>query len=1192
MSYRLFKLSLILIILFVSYSWAGVTGKISGEVIDGETGEPIISADVEVINPATGQSITGAATDLDGFYFILNIRPGIFDLRASAMGYSPTTVKNVIVKSDRTTTINFKLVSKALRAKEIIVTAEREPIQMDVTTSETHADADQIETMPVTSVTEIISHQVGVISQDGQLHFRGGRAREVSYKVDGMPVQDPTYGNRAIRVSTSAVQEIRTMTGAFNAEHGGALSAVVSIVTKEGDPNKMSGSFGYSTSNFRIDALNKHSSFSDKLDMSLSGPEPISTYFFPLLGFKLPRDKRISYFISVTGENYDGRLPLNRAFDLSGPPIATLDEINSPYKVKYGWYGFFPERRVNTYETTIKLKQKITPAMKLILAYTGNWQKYRYFDWGLYYTPNSMYVIRNNSHQINLTLTHNVSPRTFYEARIGYLTSNTTQKPNDLCPGDFYADSSIYRNMDDWYDINNDGKPQIRVPWWDANGNGMYDYGESWQPLALRVDTIWKDPATREDLLRIDTIAVDSIPPQPGEEPWWDWNRDGVFEPRMTNFRSPLGGVFYLGERFMDGEPFLDAFPYGISYENLLKGIGPFPFVMETLWIDIDGNGRKDYGEFVFGSYFDTPGTTLIEEYTWVDSNGDDISQPGEYIDINMDGVLTFRDGWCNYVDANGNGKYDVGEYGEPFLDLNGNGYWDPPNFVCDDWTDKEEFPSAVYPGELYIDRNGNRKYDSYSGFQYRGFSQWAVWHKRKSEVFMIKGDVTSQMDRNNQFKSGLEIQLMKIDMNEIQYPEAYYDGIPDNMPWSNHGVFRFFYTRSPMSLAYYLQDKMEYGGLIANIGIRFDLFIQAKEILVDSMQRELESELSQWWDEEDKKVAKSAFRVSPRLGMSYPITERSKLFFSYGHFYQLPGLDKLYQTANQGSSAGRILGNSNLSYEKTVAYELGVAYAFTKVWTVKAAGYYKDIYDLVNTSQLRIGPIQQSVYVNSDYARSRGFEFTLEKGLSDYWSLNTNYAYSFAFGKSSSDRSGYDALFNQTAIPLRDLPLNWDQRHYLKSTLTFNVKKDEHPSLIGFKLPDHWTLSFILNWSSGLPYTPSSLNPDYRYKIKPGEQAWERTGALRMPAQFKLDMKFNKSFRIGNYDASFFFNVDNLTNKRNITKVYSDTGKPDYSWVEWKDEDGDGIDETYVLHGTDYDKNPGNWSAPTDIRFGLELSW
>jgi len=1154
--------------------WAGTSGQIKGVVTDKDTGEPLIAADVMLISTATGEVIVGTSSDLDGNYLFLDIRPGIYDVKVSSVGFASMTQKNVVVNADQTATVDFKLSSEALIGKEIVVEYEADALRAEISDTRSITRGDQIESMPVNNVSEVIGVQAGVTNKGGDLHFRGGRAREVAYKIDGMPVNDPTYGYKALDVSTSSVQEIQVLTGAFNAEHGGALSAIVSIITKEGDPNKFSGSVGYSTTNFRVDALNKFTTNSDKLDFTISGPEPISTYFLPIFGLKMPRDKRISYFLAVTGDNYDSRLTYNKTYDLDydegGAPIATQDEIYSPYKIKYGWYGFFPERRVNDYQVALKLKQQLSPSFRYVVSFTGNWAKWRSFDWEFLYCPNFSYLSKQTAYQTTMNITHNISINTFYELRFGYFYNNRTLSPGDWEPDDFATDSSIWATLDDWVDVDGDGEAQVRIQWIDYNGNGMWDYGEYWLPTIERIDTVWQNPELRDTVVEFDTVYADTLPPQLGEEPWMDWNDNGIFEPRTTNFNSPYPSWFSLnlGEPFMDGEPFLDGFPYGLDYETVLANGYGFEFEMETLWVDINENGVKDYGEYVFGTYYETPDTVLLEEYTWIDGNGDGVADWGEYIDINGDGQFSIRDLWCNYFDLNGSGTYDEGDLGEPFLDINGNGVYDGPDYVRQDY-------------EPYIDRNGNGQHDDYSGFNYRGFDRFAVWHERSVDIALAKGDLTCQIDKNNLVKTGLEFQWIRMDMQEIQYPEYQYDGVPDDMPYPDHGIFRSFYTRTPMTFAGYIQDKMEYGGLIANVGLRLDAFVQAGEVLEDTISEELRMVLDPWWEEEE--VSKTRIKLSPRLGMSYPITDKSKLFFSYGHFYQLPGFDNFYQTPTQGSRAGRLLGNPNLSYEKTVAYELGVAYSFASNWTVQFSGYYKDIYDLLNTSHARIGPIDQDVYVNSDYARSRGIEFRLDKALSSYWSLATNYSYSFAFGKSSSDRSGYDSQFDQTAIPLRDLPLDWDQRHALNVVLDFRVQKDEHPKIFGIRLFDQWGLNTVLNWGSGFPYTPSADNP--HYEIKPGEKAWERTNILRMPNQFNIDMKLNKNFKFGRFKYSASITVSNITNYRSVLSVYADTGEPDYSWIIWDD-------DNYTLMGDDYAKDPEHWGPPTDIRFGIEMNW
>ncbi len=804
--------------------------------------------------------------------------------------------------------------------------------------------------------------------------------------------------------------------------------------------------------------------------------------------------------------------------------------------------------------------------MSYTITGTGNWYRARVWDWEYTYTPQTAYISERSAYQLTLNWVHNLSPSTFYEVRAGYFNTSLEYTPGGKNPGEFAMDSTIYRSLDDWLDLNGDGIPQVRVKWWDSNHNGQWDYWEYWEPLVDHVDTIWDEAHQNIDYL--DTAFVDERPPMLGEEPWYEVNNNDVFEPRQTNWNDYIPGpALDQPEPFVDGEPFRDGMPFGMGfYGEELQGQSVL--LDDTLWVDLNGDGEKNPGEFVWGTYFyNDPSTSpdlyiALEETTY---HGNAQFRAGEevlwglYSDVTGDGTFTYRNGYCDFHDANQDTLYSIDEEGEPFLDLNGNGYYDGPNGKRDEW-------------EPFIDLNGNGKWDNTDGFLDRGFDRWALWQIRNTDIYMIKADLTSQIDDHNQIKTGAEFQYINMEMKMIQYPEFKYDREPDGNDYEEHGVFRSFYERSPKSFAWYIQDKMEYGGLIANVGVRLDVFLQADEILEDSVEEAIIEVLP-----DDSMIFKSQTRISPRLGMSYPITDKSKLFFSYAHLCQMPGFDNFYQMPTQASRAGRLIGNPNLDYERTVTYELGVGYAFTDDWTMEFSGYYKDIYGLLNTSTQYLGPLQQSVYENLDYARSRGVELSIRKRYSHRYSLDANYQYAFAYGKSSSDRSGYDALFDQTAIPLQDLPLNWDQRHTFNLVADYRVVEGDNPVLFGLKLPDKWGVNVVFQYGSGFPYTPSELNPNW--ESEPGEKAWERTNALRMPSNYNIDLKFNKDFSFVGMDYSFVIWIQNLTNQRNVTYVYQETGEPDVAFVDQE------VDY-------DYYKNPGHWSPPRNIRFGLDIKW
>src|ERR1700690_3138373 len=112
-------LMLLLVLLFgATPCMAGTTGKVAGKITDAQTGEALIGVNILI----TGTSL-GAASDLEGSYFIINIPPGTYQLKASAVGYTPVVLTEVKVFVDQTTRIDFKLQQQAIEIAGVEVVA-------------------------------------------------------------------------------------------------------------------------------------------------------------------------------------------------------------------------------------------------------------------------------------------------------------------------------------------------------------------------------------------------------------------------------------------------------------------------------------------------------------------------------------------------------------------------------------------------------------------------------------------------------------------------------------------------------------------------------------------------------------------------------------------------------------------------------------------------------------------------------------------------------------------------------------------------------------------------------------------------------------------------------------------------------------------------------------------------------------
>ncbi|MEM9665650.1 MAG: TonB-dependent receptor, partial [Bacteroidota bacterium] len=209
-------------------------GKIAGTVTDAASGEPLPGVNIFLVD-SDGQ---GTATDLDGNYTILQVRPGTYSVRFTFIGFANQVVENVQVEVDRTTRIDVQLSEEVFEGQEVVVTAERGLVQVDRTTTTATVSGEELEALPVNSINDAISLQAGVV--DGR--FRGGRSGEVAFLVNGVPINNAFNNQAAFEVEQNMVSSLEVISGVFNAEYGQALSGVVSIVTKD-LPDSWSGSF-------------------------------------------------------------------------------------------------------------------------------------------------------------------------------------------------------------------------------------------------------------------------------------------------------------------------------------------------------------------------------------------------------------------------------------------------------------------------------------------------------------------------------------------------------------------------------------------------------------------------------------------------------------------------------------------------------------------------------------------------------------------------------------------------------------------------------------------------------------------------------------------------------------------------------------------------------------------------------------
>ena len=222
-------------ILFFTYTVPGNAqneGKVAGTVTS-ESGETLPGVQVYVEG-----TTRGSVTNLEGYYSIIAVPAGTHTLKFKYVGYADVTVNDVKIIKDRTTEIDVTMRETVIEGEEVVVTAERPIVQKDRTTTTAFVGQDEIESLPAVSVGEVIDLQAGVVEG----HFRGGRTNEVTYMVNGVPINNPLTNEAGFEVEQNMVDNLEVITGVFNAEYGQATSGVVNIETKSA-PQKWTGNF-------------------------------------------------------------------------------------------------------------------------------------------------------------------------------------------------------------------------------------------------------------------------------------------------------------------------------------------------------------------------------------------------------------------------------------------------------------------------------------------------------------------------------------------------------------------------------------------------------------------------------------------------------------------------------------------------------------------------------------------------------------------------------------------------------------------------------------------------------------------------------------------------------------------------------------------------------------------------------------
>lgn len=425
-------------------------------------------------------------------------------------------------------------------------------------------------------------------------------------------------------------------------------------------------------------------------------------------------------------------------------------------------------------------------------------------------------------------------------------------------------------------------------------------------------------------------------------------------------------------------------------------------------------------------------------------------------------------------------------------------------------------------------------------------------WTKLFSQSYQIKGDYTNQLTQAHNIKSGFTFKL-----NDFNY-ETYsaVAGARENMV----NVF----DGNPYEGNVYVQDKIEFSGMIVNIGIRGDFFNQnrnAPKNMFDPLAFQLATpghdpgELLGIPGTPETERTQLQIAIAPRLGISHPISENAVLHFVYGHFYQRPSWTKMFGLPfkNYTTSWDSVLnpyakqttymdewqgyyGNPKLGYERTIQYELGLDYNIADMIKLDLTAYYKDASNEANVITGAYAATYTATHAlmmsNSGYSDVRGIETKTESrfngmfnfGLSHetYWSFNGQVGFSRLYEPGSQNLNVPKGLRQERGA--------WNNYQRIKGWASFTINKDEGPEIAGIKPLSDVNIYTNFWWRTGDEYTYHG----------PGDQSTEPNNK-RWFNYYQIDLKVSKGFNIAGLRTEFSIDIKNLLDSKFLRLLYGD---------------------------------------------------
>jgi hypothetical protein len=1131
-----------------SLLFAGTDGTIRGKVTDIE-GSPLPGANIYI--PDVG---TGAAADMDGNYIMLNIPVGEYNVVVQMMGYQKQTMTDVGIVMDQTVWLNFKLPVAAVEGDAVEVLGTKPLVEKGSTSKKVTVSSEAIQSLPIRDLSELYTLQSGVVKvvsrnksvpdheERGleEIHVKGGRSGEIAYMMDGMYLRNPIFGSigSGTRLNVFAISEFDWQPGGFNAEYGDAQSAVSNWHTSSGG-KEIEYHFKFETSQvgaFLNSTLGGNDLETNNYDLIRGYDDYNFGIGGPVLGIP-----RLTFWVSgqyTTDENFsvyqfDDKVYQGNKYFLNEADL-DLDLLNQNKKnLVYPWddvAGFRGFGFSNTWDVFTKLSYKLTNKLRFHAAYwqVGNHRqafnpRYLYWDQG----RNELF---RDTYRWNFEVNHSVTQRTFYTLRASRFTQDQFQGVR-------------------WNDNDKDGYPN----WFE-----------------------YRHPAGYKEISDIDNPYV--VPYGIGED------GDTV---RYTN-KDPRSGWYH------------GATPGLWSWE------------LAEDFDDMNGNGVWDAGEsFSDENESDSwDGPVLVK--TLENRDGSYWLEPEMYEDYEP----FFDDQSVDLLWQNAPGYFGTPQNNGGFFPGVPNPFYYMPDFAGVFWDEGRTFGGH---DDFYADS--------------------------RAITDEIRFDLTSQISDKWKVRVGIDYKYHKLNFYEVKYPwlgtgakiqtfaEYWQDTGPDglllgdegyeeadagenNGRWDSGEAFtdankngQWDEFREPEELSAYIQNVFEVPWMVINYGVRIDMVHYNTQIWADTLgafspgRPWFYSDLNDndVWDQESEQASDIAglarqkillmnsdwsYKISPRIGFSHVITDKSTFTFNYGLYYQNPVYQDIYLNTNnledpeelfeEGEGA---VGNARMNAQRTQSYEAAFNVQVGQNWAYSFGAFVKDMDQLTRYTLERSGVYQYNVASNGDYGSAKGIDLTLE-WRSAFFGSQLQYTYSKS--KTNSEYAWASISGQYVDAPSQENLAYYDRPHsatyYAYTFLPLPFIGAVQAGMTAF-------------YQSGYPYTPII------FKGKDPAEDSRHPNSKRGPAYRNIDLSFSKYLEFMGHNFSLGLGLYNVFDIRNAVDVYAMTGKADdpgtyytnYVGLPGTDPNGAGV---YADKSSAYYDRPWRYSTPREINFFLRFDF